>query len=168
MKLDLRAGNETRTVRVVRRGDRMFVTFEDGVDVELQLLSTLNGGFELENGHARIHGAGTVVNGRRQLWVNGRNLTYERAKSVNVEHGPPAETNLSASIPSVVLEVLVEPGQRVSAGEKLVLLESMKMVMPILAPQDGIVTHVCCRPGESVDAGVPVVELKPVHEESAA
>ena len=160
MKLALRAGDTTRTVRVVRRGDRMLVAFEDGIEVELQLLSTLNGGFELENGHARIHGAGTVINGRRQLWVNGRNLTYERVKSVHTEHAPPAETSLSASIPSVVLELLVEPGQRVVAGQKLVLLESMKMVMPILAPQDGVVTHVCCRPREPVGAGVAVVELE--------
>jgi biotin carboxyl carrier protein len=140
----------------------MYVAFEDGADVELQLLSTLNGGFELENGHARIHGAGTVINGRRQLWVNGRNLTYERARSVHLDHAPPAETSLSASIPSVVLEVLVEPGQHVTAGQKLVLLESMKMVIPIVAPMDGVVGRICCRPGESVDAGVPVVELEAV------
>jgi len=159
MKLNLRAGEETRTVRVVRRGDRMFVTFEDGVDVELQLLSSLNGGFELENGHARIHGAGTVINGHRQLWVNGRNLTYERTRSVHAEHAPPTETTLSATIPSVVLQVLVEPGQSVVAGQKLILLESMKMVMPIVAPCDGVVRCVRCRSGESVDAGVPLAEV---------
>jgi biotin carboxyl carrier protein len=159
MKVNLRAGDQTRAMRVVRHGDRLNVTFEDGDEVELRLLSSLDGGFELEHDHARIHGAGTVINGRRQLWVNGRNLTYERYRPLAIDHAPVPETDLAASIPSVVLQVLVEPGQVVAAGQKLVLLESMKMVLPILAPQDGVVRAVRCRVGESVQAGVPLVEM---------
>jgi len=47
----------------------------------------------------------------------------------------------------------------VAAGDKLILLESMKMVIPIVSPRDGIVARVLCAPGESVPAGVPLVEL---------
>lgn len=159
MKVNLRAGDASRTMRVVRRGDALHVTFEDGREVVLRLLSSIDGGFEVEHGHARIHGAGTVINGHRQIWVNGRTLTYERARSVTAAHAPAMETNLSATIPAVVLQVLVAPGEAVAAGQKLVLLESMKMVLPVLAPYDGVVRAVCCRPGESVAAGVPLVEV---------
>ena len=160
MKVNLRAGDQTRTLRVLRRGDVLHVTLESGEEVALQLLSSIDGGFELQHGHSRIHGAGTVLNGRRQLWVNGRTVTYERARPPVPEHPPAAETSLSADIPGVVLEVLVSPDQDVHAGDKLVLLESMKMVLPILAPEDGVVRSVRCRPGESVPAGVPLVELE--------
>jgi len=48
----------------------------------------------------------------------------------------------------------------VAAGDKLILLESMKMVIPIQAPRDGRVARVLCAPGDSVPAGVPLVELE--------
>jgi biotin carboxyl carrier protein len=162
MKMNLRSGGETRAMRVVRHGDSLHVQFEDGESFELHLLSTIDGGFELEHGQARIHGAGTVINGRRQLWVNGHNLVYERARTVAAGTRTAEETSLSSVIPAVVLDVLVEPGQRVAAGDRLVLLESMKMVMPICAPQDGTVSAVRCRKGESVAAGVPLIEIDPV------
>lgn len=160
MKVFVRAGDETRTMRVLRRGDRLHVTFEDGSTVELRLLASIDGGFELENGHARIHGAGTVLNGHRQLWVDGRTVTYDRARPVDAAHAAPAETSLAASIPAVVLDVLVAPGDHVTAGQRLVLLESMKMVLPIVAPQDAVVKAIGCRAGESVEAGTPLVELE--------
>jgi biotin carboxyl carrier protein len=162
MKVNLRAGDETRTMRVVRRGNTLHVTTEGGDEIELRLLSTTSGGFELEHGHARIHGAGTVINGHRQMWINGRTVVYERARPSDGVRQAAADTDLSSTIPAVVLDVLVAPGQAVTAGQKLVLLESMKMVLPVLAPYDGTVRAVACRRGDSVAAGVPLVELDPV------
>ncbi|MCE7937973.1 MAG: acetyl-CoA carboxylase biotin carboxyl carrier protein subunit [Chloroflexi bacterium CFX6] len=62
-------------------------------------------------------------------------------------------------MPAVVVEVLVAPGDAVADGQKLVLLESMKMVLPIVAPHAGVVTAVRCAPGDAVQPGVPLVEL---------
>ena len=45
-----------------------------------------------------------------------------------------AANALTPTIPSIVSQILVAPEQAVKAGEKLILLESMKMVIPIQAP----------------------------------
>jgi urea carboxylase len=54
---------------------------------------------------------------------------------------------------------LVAVGDQVRAGDKLVLLESMKMILPIQAPYDGAVTAINCAPGEAVQPGVPLITL---------
>lgn len=160
MKLTLRSGQDSRTLRVLRRGDCLRVTFEDGHDVELRLLSSVDGGFELERGHARIHGAGASLNGRRQLWVNGHTVTYERVEPRSARHSASSETQLTTAIPAVVTQVLAAPGQRVRAGDKLVMLESMKMVIPVTADADGVVEAVLCSPGDAVEAGQELVEIE--------
>ena len=161
MKMTLRVNGDARDLRVVRRADRLWVTFEDGREVELRLLSARDGAFELEHGHARIHGAGATVGTRRQVWVNGRTLAYECRSPIDAERDVPGEIELASSIPAVVVNVLVKPGDHVTAGQRLVLLESMKMVLGIQAAHDGTVRAVRCSTGQSVGAGVPLVEVEP-------
>ncbi|HYU78917.1 MAG TPA: biotin/lipoyl-containing protein [Vicinamibacterales bacterium] len=66
----------------------------------------------------------------------------------------------SAPMPATVIKVLVEPGSSVRVGETLVMLEAMKMELPIRAPRDGVVRAVTCRAGELVQPGVNLVELE--------
>jgi biotin carboxyl carrier protein len=164
MKLCLQVNGDSRDLRVVRRKDRFWVTFEDGREVELRLLSTLDGRFELEHGHDRIHGAGAAIGRKRQVWVNGRTLVYERHGQPEPQREPAGELELSSAIPAVVLEVLVAPGDHVDAGQRLVLLESMKMVMGVQAAHEGTVRAVHCAAGQSVEAGVPLVEVEPTGQ----
>lgn len=58
-----------------------------------------------------------------------------------------------AEITANVILVRVEPGQRVAEGDELVVLESMKMEIPVLAPVDGIVTQVQLAAGATVAEG---------------
>jgi biotin carboxyl carrier protein len=58
-----------------------------------------------------------------------------------------------------VLRVLVEPGDRVTAGQTLVLLEAMKMELAVAAPGDGTVSSVHVEPGQLVQAGAALAEL---------
>lgn len=106
----------------------------------------------------RVRLAGTRLGERRQLWIDGRTLTAER---VRLGGGAAAvEGSLAAAIPAVVSQILVSPGDEVAAGDKLILLESMKMVIPIVSPRAGRVKRVLCAPGESVPAGVALVEIE--------
>jgi biotin carboxyl carrier protein len=63
-------------------------------------------------------------------------------------------------MPATVLKVPVKPGDTVKKGEVVVLLEAMKMELPIRAPSDAIVAAVVCREGELVQADATLVELK--------
>ena len=46
-----------------------------------------------------------------------------------------------------------------TAGDRLILLESMKMIIPIVAPADGVVQAIHCVAGDSVAPGVPLIIL---------
>jgi 3-methylcrotonyl-CoA carboxylase alpha subunit len=71
-----------------------------------------------------------------------------------------AAQSLVAPMPATVAKVLVQPGASVTKGETVVLLEAMKMELPIRAPADAVVSAVNCREGELVQAGAVLVELK--------
>lgn len=58
-----------------------------------------------------------------------------------------------AEIVATVLEVQVREGDQVNEGDTLVLLESMKMEIPVLAEGAGTVTAVHVAPGDQIQAG---------------
>jgi acetyl/propionyl-CoA carboxylase alpha subunit len=66
---------------------------------------------------------------------------------------------LVAPMPATVIKILVAPGQSVKKGDTLVVLEAMKMELPIRAPADATVAAVCCREGDLVQADVALVEF---------
>jgi biotin carboxyl carrier protein len=65
----------------------------------------------------------------------------------------------AAPMPGTVIDIAVEVGRHVSAGDVLITLEAMKMELPIRAPRDGIVSAIRCQPGELVQPGVALVDI---------
>jgi acetyl/propionyl-CoA carboxylase alpha subunit len=61
--------------------------------------------------------------------------------------------SLLAPMPGSVLRVLAEPGETVSAGKALVVLEAMKMEHTVAAPVDGVVSEMRVSPGDQVETG---------------
>jgi urea carboxylase len=59
-----------------------------------------------------------------------------------------------------VWQVGIEPGQRVAAGQKILILEAMKMEVAIAAPSEGIVELVHCTKGGMVTAGQNLATLR--------
>ena len=70
---------------------------------------------------------------------------------------------IKAPMSARVIAVMAEVGQTVSTGEPLVVLESMKMEMPMLAPCDGVVTSMNVAMGEQLASGAPILEVQ-AHE----
>jgi biotin carboxyl carrier protein len=67
--------------------------------------------------------------------------------------------SLSAPMPAAVVRVNIEVGAHVKRGDTLLVLEAMKMELPVRATADGTITSVNCRVGELVQPGVPLVEI---------
>ena len=67
--------------------------------------------------------------------------------------------SLAAPMPATVVKTLVSAGDRVRAGDVLVLLEAMKMELPVRAAADGVVQAVRCRAGELVQPGQDLIEM---------
>ena len=60
---------------------------------------------------------------------------------------------VSSSLPGKVFKVEASVGQAVSAGDAIVILEAMKMEVPVVAPQDGTVASINVSVGDPVEAG---------------
>ena len=71
----------------------------------------------------------------------------------------PGESGARANVTASVWQISVEPGAVVKAGDTLVVLESMKMEIPVVAPSAGVVKRILVRPGNLVTAGQVVVVL---------
>ncbi|HJQ43673.1 MAG TPA: biotin/lipoyl-binding carrier protein [Jatrophihabitantaceae bacterium] len=67
---------------------------------------------------------------------------------------------ISAELVANVATVLVEPGDAVGATDPLVILESMKMEIPVLAEISGVVAELAVRPGDVIREGdvIAVIE----------
>jgi propionyl-CoA carboxylase alpha chain len=66
-----------------------------------------------------------------------------------------------AKMPGKVIDLRVQAGERVSAGQTLVVLEAMKMEHPMSAAEDGVVTEVRVELGEQVESGTLLLVFEP-------
>ena len=116
---------------------------------------------------SQLSGAGRriayAVTDTTQTWIfiDGRTYVVEdddRDGSVRA-HATDDQMALSAPMPATVVAIDVTPGREVAPGDLLVMLEAMKMELPIRAPRAGRVKSVACREGELVQPGVPLVEM---------
>ena len=60
-----------------------------------------------------------------------------------------------------IIGVLAKPGDRVAKGQRIVVLEAMKMQHEITAERDGVIDKVLVKPGDQVATRQLLVELKP-------
>jgi acetyl/propionyl-CoA carboxylase alpha subunit/acetyl-CoA carboxylase carboxyltransferase component len=67
-----------------------------------------------------------------------------------------------APAPAVVVSILVKPGDTVAIGERLAVLEAMKMEMQVPAPFSGKVRQVMAIPNVQVDTGAPLLQIDPL------
>ncbi len=63
--------------------------------------------------------------------------------------------------PAVVVSINVKPGDTVSVGDRLAVLEAMKMEMQVVAPFSGRVRQVLTMPNVQVDTGAPLLQIEP-------
>jgi biotin carboxyl carrier protein len=99
---------------------------------------------------------------RQWAFCNGRIFRESHAEPTTA--APPrtkseAHQELTAPMPATVLKVMVTAGAPVKKGDTLVILEAMKMELPLRAPADATVVAVGCREGELVQPDTVLVEL---------
>jgi biotin carboxyl carrier protein len=101
-----------------------------------------------------------VTLGGRRVVVTARSrrdrLIAEAQQQAGGRRGP---VEVRATLPGLVLHVLVEVGQLVEAGDPLVTIEAMKMQNEIRAPRAGKVASIATVPGQTLAAGAPLVRL---------
>ena len=121
-----------------------------------------------------------LSNGRADVMVNGQSYSVEiadaraasdagkpaSAPAVTATAPAPATAKPAAGgavkspLPGVVLDIQVAVGDRVGVGQRLMILEAMKMENEIMSPRDGVIAGVHVSKGESVDSGKLLISLQ--------
>lgn len=93
-------------------------------------------------------------------WVFHDGVTYEFVEEAPARsRGGAAPGSLTAPMPATVVHVKVAAGDIVKRGDILIVLEAMKMELPVRAPGDGRVTAVHCEPGQLVQPDTSLIEI---------
>ncbi len=107
-----------------------------------------------------------AFNAERERWIASGQAHFESdeaaapaAEEAALEAG---QLGVDSPIAGNLWQVQVSAGDRVKAGDVLVVLESMKMEIPVLAPHDGRVVEVRVEPGSPVRAGQRVAVLEAI------
>ena len=79
----------------------------------------------------------------------------EKKETFKMEEG----TKVEAPMQGLVLNILISLGEKVKAGQDLIILEAMKMENPIVAPVEGIISSIGVSKGDTVEAGDILVTL---------
>jgi 3-methylcrotonyl-CoA carboxylase alpha subunit len=99
------------------------------------------------------HDAGVSV-----FW--GNNYHFELPDPLDVEAEVANAGRVEAPMPGLVKAVFVEAGAQVAAGDRLAVLEAMKMEHVLTAGRDGVVAEVLAEAGAQVDAGAALIVME--------
>jgi pyruvate carboxylase len=136
-------------------GEEIEFDFEPGKRLIIRLVSLTPA--DAEGRHTLFY----ELNGMpREVTMIERALAREVARRPKAAPGNPCQ--LGAPMPGAVTEVAVAPGQQLIAGEKVVVLEAMKMLTTVSAPADAIVREVHVKRGDTVETDDLLVEFEPV------
>jgi biotin carboxyl carrier protein len=127
-------------------------------DDPLEVLALGNGRYQVTRSTTRQVAFAAVA---RDTWVflDGRVYVVSdtadgpRRARIDEQHA------LTAPMPATVLAIHVAPGQKVERNEVVMVLEAMKMELPIRSPRDGVVKAIGCQVGELVQPGATLLEL---------
>lgn len=70
-----------------------------------------------------------------------------------MSEGRPDATDVCADLAGSVWRILAQAGARVARDEEIIILESMKMEIPVLSPVDGTLDEIAVVEGDAVEAG---------------
>jgi biotin carboxyl carrier protein len=102
-----------------------------------------------------------AANGVRWVFLEGRVYELSESQPRSRVRAGAHEGALAAPMPATVRRILVAVGDRVTRGDSLLVLEAMKMELPVRATTNGTIRALLCREGELVQPGVTLLEIDP-------
>jgi len=124
------------------------------------VVTSLGGGWYLvDDGERRWRVAVAGTGDTQWVFVNGQVATVEAPKTGR-RRAKSRDAGVMSPMPATVVALHVAPGQAVTEGQTLIVLEAMKMELPIRAPRDGVVKSVACTKGDLVQPGVNLLEFE--------
>lgn len=95
----------------------------------------------------------------RWVFLDGQVHTFEAVQANARRRTGGHHGTLAAPMPATVIRIEAAAGDRVARGAVLIVLEAMKMELPIRAALDGVVSAINCSVGDLVQPGVGLIEI---------
>ncbi|MEO0649542.1 MAG: biotin/lipoyl-containing protein [Planctomycetota bacterium] len=171
MKYFVKVGSTEHEVELVERSGELTITV-DGAPLQMSMADVDGLGQYSVVADGRAYAVSIDGDTQDQaLTIAGDRfdveLEDERERAANAAARAKAGKGgvVKSVMPGVVVEVLVEPGAEVEAGQPLLILEAMKMQNEIEAPVAGTVTDVFVAQGQAVGGGEKLASIKAAEEE---
>ena len=155
MKKQLLFGDEIIEVDLIEQTPS-FVLFKfEGEDYSINLNNISDGKYFLNSAGKNA----AVVCADKYFAVNGVEFTIEapmrsRTKGRSHDHG-----QMISPMPGKILKIFVTPGEIVTAGTPILVMEAMKMEHTIKASKEGKIEAILYKEGDQVSGGVELVKL---------
>jgi propionyl-CoA carboxylase alpha chain len=168
--------------RNARLPDQRVVLESGGREIRVSYRALRDGSFRLADGRlARVHAwhptrIDVEIDGRRsvaRITRHGERLVVQGPRGdlelvLQPRFAPPhagdAHGGFVARMPGKVIDLRVAVGDRVKAGQTLLVLEAMKMEHPMSATGDGVVTEVRVAQGDQVESGAVLLVVEPTGD----
>ncbi len=166
--MKLKSGAKEHEVEITSREGRAIRARVDGREVSATLDQPGDGSAMISIGERRFRILGARRKDAILVAVGPRTFDFVPSEAgARRARGGLAASEVTAPMPGKVLKVLVKDGDRVAAGQPLVVIEAMKMETALAAESDAMVKRVRVAPGDNIDHGAVLVELSPVPGSSA-
>lgn len=161
--LPLQVGDEIQELKILEQDESYQVFIEDSV---YNLDATLEGDYlqAVINGH-RISVHGNLHHNQLVLFYEGDTFACVLYRENHVSEDMAPEGGLSAPMNGAIVAVQARPGDTVTAGQTLVIMEAMKMEHAIKAPADGVVSEVFFTEGEQVSEGAELIAIEVAEQD---
>jgi 3-methylcrotonyl-CoA carboxylase alpha subunit len=167
--LNVEARGQTFHLRRWAAGRNHYAITVDGEAFMVELAPLANDTYVVKVGEKTWVGRAVIAEGVVHLATPAGSLKLTLSNPLENEGaGSVADGRVMSNMMGVVIKVNVAPGDHVTKGQAIVIQESMKMELTILAPCSGVVKSVLCGAGEMIERNVLVVEIEPQAEEEAA
>jgi geranyl-CoA carboxylase alpha subunit len=160
--LRLTLGNAHRTASIMTIGTNAYVVTLNDDAVEVSIDQRGGGAVRFTASGLQQTAHFAVQNGTLHLDLNGQVFTL---RETTLDAGDSARrdgaSRLVAPMNGAIVSVLAKPGDPVAKGQRIVVLEAMKMQHEINAERDGTIAKILVKPGDQVATRQLLVELKP-------
>lgn len=174
MPFEVKLNDRIAKVELLSRQDNKLLVALDGKEFELDFVKVSEGSYSVIYQNRSFNIELIPVNGVKKYLVNTLKTTYEveiidaeskylasRTKGLDDD----GENVISAPIPGKVVKVFVEKGDKVEAGQTVIIISAMKMESEFKAKKSGTIADVKVTDGQTVEARQPLVVIEFDKEE---
>ena len=137
----------------LRRGEEIAASIEEGKTLIIRLINVSDPD---KDGRRTVN---FELNGiTREAHINDKKVAPQTRSRVKADLADPLQ--VGAPIPGLVAAIAVSVGQKVTKGDKLLMMEAMKMQTTVTAAVDGVVSELLAQVGETVESKDLLLKLR--------